>query len=109
MQHNKCFKCDLGAVAPRPLKQTLCVSIIMTKLHPKLILPIEFAGYAFEVASKGWYNGVTVELENGKRYSVCFYDPVRLKQDLESEGKAYLSEPGLGITGDRPRLFALIW
>jgi len=69
--------------------------------YPKLILREEFDKCtAFEVLSKGWYSGATVKLENGFQYSVFFYDPVRLKQDLESEGKNYLSEPGLVVLSE---------
>ena len=34
---------------------------------------------------KGYCNAVTVELENGDRYPLFFYEPGRLKQDLQSE------------------------
>ncbi len=48
---------------------------------------------AWEVKLKGWYNGVTVEMENGSKYDVFFYDPTRLAQDLESETeRSYVAE-----------------
>jgi len=67
--------------------------------YPRLIFREPFEGQtAFEVPQKGWYNGLTVELEGGSQYEVFFYDPVRLSQDLESEvqqGNRYLAEPGM--------------
>jgi hypothetical protein len=53
---------------------------------------------AWEISNKGWYNGIVVELQNGARYSVFFYDPVRLTQDLQTEaelGRPYVAEPGM--------------
>src|SRR5271166_6440283 len=53
---------------------------------------------AWEAEDKGWLPGVTVELADGSRYPVFFYDPVRLSQDLEvdvSQGRPYAAEPGL--------------
>jgi len=52
----------------------------------------------WEAESKGWLQGVTVELADGNRYPVFFYDPVRLSQDLEAEasqGRPYAAEPGM--------------
>lgn len=51
---------------------------------------------AFEVPCKGWYDGVTVELEDGRKYPVFFYDPTRLAQDLEAgvaQGLPFVAEP----------------
>jgi hypothetical protein len=42
--------------------------------------------------------GATVELADGARYPLFFYDPVRLRQDLEadaSQGRPYVAEPGM--------------
>lgn len=53
-----------------------------------------------EVEAKGWLVGVIVQLADGSRYTVSFYDPVRLRQDLEAEttqGRPYIAEPGLII------------
>ena len=39
-----------------------------------------------------------VELEDGSRYEVFFYDPVRLAQDLQMDaenGRPYIAEPGM--------------
>jgi hypothetical protein len=52
----------------------------------------------WEAESKGSLQGVTVELADGARYPVFFYDPVRLQQDLEadtSQGRPYAAEPGM--------------
>lgn len=49
----------------------------------------------WEHASKGWLQGVIVELGNGSRYPVFFCDPVRLGQDLEAEKKGFIAEVGL--------------
>ncbi len=73
------------------------VSRTMTvSLFPKLHFREPFEGItAFEVPHKGWYAGVTVELEDGRRVPVFFYDPVRLTQDLESDaarGEPYIAE-----------------
>lgn len=55
---------------------------------------------AWEANNKGWLAGVVVELDDGSLYPLFFYDPVRLRQDLECEagqGRPYLAEPGLII------------
>jgi hypothetical protein len=52
----------------------------------------------WEAERKGWLPGVTVELADGARYPVFFYDPVRLRQDLAadtSQGHPYAAEPGM--------------
>jgi hypothetical protein len=46
--------------------------------------PEGFDDYAWEVESKGWLQGVIVIIDN-HRYSLTFYDPVRLRQDVEAE------------------------
>lgn len=54
----------------------------------------------WEAEAKGWLAGVVVQLADGSRYPVSFYDPVRLRQDLEAEtnqGRPYIAEPGLII------------
>jgi hypothetical protein len=60
----------------------------------------------WEVESKGWLQGVTVELADGARYSVFFYDPVRLSQDLQSDasqGRPYAAEPGMIVVPEVTR------
>jgi hypothetical protein len=70
----------------------------MKQEYPKISFREEFDNLiAFEVESKGWYSGVIIELENHSKYELTFYDPMRLNQDLETENKIYLSEPGLVI------------
>lgn len=67
--------------------------------YPRLIFREPFdERTAFEVNQKGWYSGLTVELEAGRQYEVFFYDPVRLSQDLEmtvQQGKPCIAEPGM--------------
>jgi hypothetical protein len=51
-----------------------------------------------EAEHKGWLQGVSVELADGRRVPVHFYDPVRLGQDLEEDakwGRPCIAEPGL--------------
>jgi len=51
-----------------------------------------------EARDAGYRGGVTVSLGPGRRYSVTFYDPVRLAQDLATEksaGAACIAEPGM--------------
>lgn len=68
--------------------------------YPRMILPEDFdERAAFEITMKGWLSA-EVEVEGGYRYSVFFYDPVRLQQDLESEikfGAPCLAEAGLVV------------
>lgn len=48
--------------------------------------PEGFDDFAWEVESKGWLQGAIAVIA-GRRYSVMFYDPSRLTQDIESELK----------------------
>lgn len=57
----------------------------------------------WEAESKGWLQGVIVELPNGERHSTLFYDPVRLAQDWDAESLPYLAEPGLIVIRDVTR------
>ncbi|HVA45094.1 MAG TPA: hypothetical protein VNH11_01800 [Pirellulales bacterium] len=53
---------------------------------------------AFNAIGAGYLGGVVVELDDGSRHPVVFYDAVRLRQDLEEEAKQgmpFLAEPGL--------------
>ena len=67
----------------------------------KIIYPIEWNEIdKLERPAKGFLNNVKVIKENGKEYTLSFYDPVRLSQDLEGEnkiGKAGIIEKGLLI------------
>lgn len=49
----------------------------------------------FEMKFKGYRSGVIVECPNKLKYELCFYDPIRLGQDLEDEEIIY--EAGLVI------------
>jgi hypothetical protein len=54
----------------------------------------------FETPHRGYLSGVRVEFDDGRSYRVFFYDPVRLKQDLEAEasiGRPCLAEAGMII------------
>jgi hypothetical protein len=49
---------------------------------------------------RGYFSGVTVELVDGLRYPVSFYDPVRLRETLETDvrwGNPFFTEPGLVV------------
>jgi hypothetical protein len=53
---------------------------------------------AFEAEERGYCGHVVVQLPTGAKFGVCFYDPVRLAQDLEraqESGDVCLAEPGL--------------
>lgn len=59
----------------------------MTEEFPKLILLDWQEGDDWLIRSKGWFCHNVVELANGNRYQVCFYDNVRLGQHLEDNKK----------------------
>lgn len=46
--------------------------------------PEGFDDYAWEVEAKGWFPNV-VAIVNQQRYTITFYDPTRLAQDIEEE------------------------
>jgi hypothetical protein len=53
---------------------------------------------AFNAQVAGYRGAVVVELNDGSRYPVVFYDAVRLQQDLEEEakqGEPFVAEPGM--------------
>lgn len=55
---------------------------------------------AREARDRGYLSHVYVEAEDGSRYPVFFYDPVRLKQDLEEmtrHGRPCIGDPGMII------------
>ena len=70
-----------------------------TITEPIIRLPEIFeARGEFEISGKGYLGQVVVQFEDGKRYELFFYDPVRMAQDLEEEsklGRPYLAEPNL--------------
>ena len=53
-----------------------------------------------ETPLRGYRSHVVAELENDSRYRLVFFDPVRLRQELEQEtasGHPFIGEPGLVI------------
>lgn len=53
---------------------------------------------AVEVTLRGYRSHVWVEVSDGTRYPLTFFDPTRLLQELRSEeqaGRPFLAEPGL--------------
>ena len=72
----------------------------MVALHsPKLVFKYPFGeAAAYEADARGYLPYAVVELSDGTRYPVVFYDPVRLQQDLGAEageGRAFIAEPGM--------------
>jgi hypothetical protein len=58
---------------------------------------------AVEAQARGYRSHVAVEFADGERYSVVFYDPVRLQQDLHEEiraGSTCIAEPGLIVIAE---------
>src|SRR5438046_551166 len=54
----------------------------------------------FEMPSRGVFAGVVVELSDGSRYPVTFFDPVRLGQEVAmdfGDGQVCYAEPALVI------------
>ena len=52
----------------------------------------------FEVEKKGYLQDAFVRMPDGFDIKVCFWDPTRLRQDLETDlglGKRCFAEPGL--------------
>ena len=57
----------------------------------------------FEATDRGYLAGVSVELADGSRHPVFFYDPVRLVQELEDDtkrGRAFIAEKGMIVVND---------
>lgn len=52
---------------------------------PKLFFDFDIERYGEEIEMKGYCDNVTVQLPNMLNYKICFYDPVRLSQDIEAE------------------------
>ncbi|PZF85182.1 hypothetical protein [Jiangella anatolica] len=50
----------------------------------ELRLPADFGDYAWEVEAKGWFPA-DVTAPDGTTYRVTFYDPVRLRHDVEAD------------------------
>lgn len=66
--------------------------------RPELVFKVPFdERTAWEAEARGYFGCAAVRIGSDV-FPVCFYDPVRLQQDLESEtqqGRAYLADPGL--------------
>jgi hypothetical protein len=62
------------------------------------VLPAEFDDYEREVKAKGCFAEAQLSVA-GKRYRLNFYDPVRLRQEIESELErgAMFFEPNLVV------------
>ena len=74
----------------------------MLAVHfPRLVFRYPFdEAAAYDAEVRGYLAYASVELSDGSRYPVVFYDPVRLQQDLEvevGEGRAFIAEPGMII------------
>jgi hypothetical protein len=57
----------------------------------------------YEMPLKGYFSGVTVELADGRRYNLFFFDPVRLRQELElsaKDARPYVAEPSMVVIPD---------
>lgn len=69
------------------------------KPDPTIVHLVDFdEREAFETESRGVYDHAVIEFSSGRKYSVSFYDPIRLSQDLESasrSGQPCLAEVGL--------------
>ena len=53
---------------------------------------------AFEIEQKGWFEHARVRFPDGREISVCFWDPIRLAQDLDfavKRGATCFAEHGL--------------
>jgi len=54
----------------------------------------------WEIQQKGWFEHAIVHLPDGSNVPVCFWDPVRLSQALETDlklGRTCIGEPGMII------------
>jgi len=52
----------------------------------------------WEIQQKGWFEQAVVHLPDGSSVPVCFWDPVRLSQDLETDlksGRTCVAEPAM--------------
>jgi len=75
----------------------------MKEEFPKLILLDWQEGDDWLINSKGWFCHNEVELSNRNRYKVCFFDKVRLAQELElneERGEPFFIENALIILSE---------
>ena len=52
----------------------------------------------WEIQQKGWFERAVARLPDGSTVPICFWDPVRLTQDLEADlksGRSCIAEPGM--------------
>lgn len=50
---------------------------------------------AYEVANKGWYEGASLMMDDGRSIQLNVWDPVRLGQEVQAEfarGKSFFAE-----------------
>lgn len=75
----------------------------MSEEFPKLILLDWQNGDDWLISSKGWFDRNLVELANGNRYQICFFDCVRLSQHLADDtknGKPFFIENSLIVLSE---------
>ena len=63
------------------------------EIKPAIFFDFDVKFYGDEIEMKGYCDNVEVILPDRSKYRVCFYDPVRLKQDIEEE--IYIDIPNL--------------
>jgi hypothetical protein len=72
---------------------------MIARKKPRLVFDGPFDDReAAECKARGYRSHVWAELASGERYSIVFYDAVRLAQDLADEAEAgnpCIAEPGL--------------
>lgn len=73
----------------------------MTHIFDKLIFEGGFDERdAYETPLRGYRTHVVVQLKSGEKFPITFYDPVRLRQELEDGvalGNPFIAEPGLVV------------
>lgn len=83
--------------------------MVLTTPTGQLHFPPDFDEVAeSEMTPKGYLVGGVVELPDGRRFAVTFYDPVRAAQDVEASGEygvPVLAEPGLILIPEVTRDF----
>jgi hypothetical protein len=67
-------------------------------IKPIISFGFDIALYETEVKMKGYCNDLFVMLPDLSKFKVCFYDPIRLGQDVADE--AYIGEAGLIVIND---------
>jgi len=70
---------------------------------PKLIFLDWQEGDEIVINQKGWFCHNVVELANGNRYQICFFDKVRLVHELnywEEQGKPFFIENALIVLSE---------